>query len=209
MRGETVFVDGIPVENVLVRPGDHSEEADVSVPAGVVVAYTLAFPSSYAGSVRRARVTVRGQECEVVGFSDHARFGHVFAGAWDHALCPWDMLVPVRLCEGEMTADVAIFKTSTTYDELGRPVRERIAVFEGKAQARRAATSADGEEVMPDGSSRAVETWFFVVPWRDGFSSLRPETTSVEMAGIEYDVISVEDVGASSSFLSVKAVRRG
>lgn len=210
MRGETVYVDGAPVDNVLVRPGEHLDEADVSVPAGTVIAYTLGFPASYPGSISGAKVTVRGHTCDSVGFCDHVRPRDVFGDAWDAGICPWDMTVPVQLCEGAMDAEISIMSTSAVYDGAGRPVRTSEAVYEGTAQARRSQSAAGGgEDLLADGSKRPVETWFFVVPWQDSFAVLRPSNATVAMGGAVYDVSSIENVGGRSEYASFEAVRHG
>ena len=38
MRGETVLVNGEPVDNVLVEPGEHVDEESISIPTGTKVA---------------------------------------------------------------------------------------------------------------------------------------------------------------------------
>ena len=50
----------------VVAPGATSD-LDASRPSGVSVAYTLHFPKSYAESLYRAHVLVRGEEFAVVG----------------------------------------------------------------------------------------------------------------------------------------------
>ena len=206
MRGETVYVGGEAVENVLVRPGDHTVESGIDVPAGTIIDYTLGFPASYEGGISDAKVTVRGHVCDTVGFSDHTRPQDVFGGQWDMQICPWDMSVAVKLCAGEMTAAIGISRTSATYGADGRPVRTSELVYSGNAQARRA---DGGEDAVADGSRLPRESWRFVVPWQEVFASLRPESTSIAMGGAAYDVTGIDNLSQRSEYALFEAVRRG
>lgn len=56
------------VDDVLVAPGPRADITDAERPEGTVVAWNLHFPKTYSGSLRGARVSVRGGEpCKVVG----------------------------------------------------------------------------------------------------------------------------------------------
>lgn len=202
MTGETVLVDGIAVENVLVEPGERVERDDVTVPAGTVVAYTLRFPCAYKGPVADAVVTVRGVECRTVGYSDHYRAREVFGAAWS---LPWDMTVAVERVEGDMRAQVALVATSSTYVD-GRPIVTETVLHEGIAQARMAGGT---EGTSPDGSADAREIWRFVIPWSEQAAGARPGAALVRMDGVDYDVTSIADVDGCGSHLSIEAVRRG
>ena len=110
MRGETVVVErrvqrGVDslrdpvwgteeetVEDVLVAPGPTSDVTDSVRPDGVQVRYTLYFPKSYAGSLDRCRVQVRGEWLSVVGAP--RRF--------DEANCPtrWNMSAEAGVVDG-------------------------------------------------------------------------------------------------------------
>lgn len=62
--------DWVPetVSDVLVAPGPRADIADAMRPEGTVVAWNLHFPKTYTGSLRGARVRVRGgAPCPVVG----------------------------------------------------------------------------------------------------------------------------------------------
>lgn len=83
MRGQAVtvrrpsvdYADGDAVETwadeevrgVLVAAGPTRDALDGNRPDGTAVAYTLAFPKSYAASLRGCRVVVGGEELAVVG----------------------------------------------------------------------------------------------------------------------------------------------
>jgi len=202
MRGETVLVNGVEVENVLVNPGEHVDKTDIDVPAGTEIAYTLAFPDTFPGPLSDAAVTVRGVECRTVGRADHLNPRSVF-GSWG---MPWDMTVLVTRVPGDMTAVITVWSVSVTYDDMGDPVRERSAVWSGAAQAR---MESGTESTAPDGSAATTETWWFVVPWQAAFAALRPSRAEIEMDGAVYDVVSVSNVDMRSEFASFKAVRRG
>ena len=206
MRGETVLVNGAPVENVLVAVGDHTDGTDARVPAGVVVAYTLAFPASFAGPLSDAAVTVRGVECRTVGHCDHNRPADVFGGAWIEELCPWDMTVPVRLATSDARKRARVVATSATYDELGDPVRTEACAYEGPAQARWVSGSRG---TAADGSAEVAEIWAFVVPWSAGIAALRPESTRVECDGAVFDAVSIRDVDGRGEHASIEGRRRG
>lgn len=204
MRGETVYVEGVAVDNVLVRPGEHVDGTDVTVPAGAVIAYTLAFPASYPGSISDAKVTVRGHTCDSIGFCDHTRPQDVFEGLWDLDVNPWDMTVPVQLCEGDLTAFIRVLATSSTYGADGRPIRTIETVFEGQAQAR---VVDANESSGVDGSKQAYELWAFVIPWTGAFARLRPESTTVIMGDAAYDAISIKNLGGKSEWACISATR--
>lgn len=55
------------VDNVLVAPGPRSDALDSNRPAGVDVVYNLHFPKAFTGSLRGARIKVRGEEFPVIG----------------------------------------------------------------------------------------------------------------------------------------------
>lgn len=202
MIGETVYVDGEPVENVLVEPGNSKDASEMSLPLGTVVDYTLRFPADYPGPLHDAKVTVRGNELDTLTFADHWRPADVF-GSWSN---PWDMTVLVGRTLGDYTATVRIVALSATLDALGDPVTSEAEVYEGPAQAR----LSYGSEPSGDSSvSEPTETWYFVVPWHAGFESLRPGSTFVDYGGARYDARVVRNVDGKSETLSVEAVRHG
>lgn len=64
------IVEWVPetVDDVLVAPGPRADIPDTARPAGVVIAWNLHFPKTFTGSLRGARIRVRGgAPCEVVG----------------------------------------------------------------------------------------------------------------------------------------------
>lgn len=202
MRGETVYVDGQAVDNVLVEPGEHVDEESIIVPTGTSVAYTLRFPIAYEGKVHDATVVVRGLECRTVGYSDHYNPQHVF-GSWEGS---WDMTVLVTRVEGDMTASIRIFSASSEIDELGYPQTVEALVYEGLAQARMDTGTEKAGDVA---EVAATETWHFVVPWVEAFASLRPQSTRIEYEGARYDVSYVRNVDNASRHCDFEAVRHG
>ena len=202
MRGETVLVDGVPVENVLVEPGEHVDEDAINVPTGTKVAYTLRFPTTYEGTVSNANVTVRGIECRTVGYSDHYRPQEVF-GSWTG---DWDMTVLASLVEGDMSASIEIVAVSVAVDQLGNARRTESTVYSGEAQARMETGSERNGDVA---EVRVSETWHFVVPWQDAFATLRPQSTCVMYGGARYDVTYVRNIDNASRYCDFEAVRRG
>lgn len=198
LLGETVIVDGSPVENVLVEPGEPRDATDVTAPVGAVIAYTLRFPLDSGTLKRGQRVTVRGHECSVVGFSDHWRPADVF-GNWSVV---WDMTAKVELVEGEMTASITVTRVTTSIDDLGDPVPVTTTVYEGSAQARLyQGATAGGTANETDEAS----TWYFVFPWVDGVDD-DVKALTIEWDGAVYDPASVE---RDDGMASIKAVRHG
>lgn len=56
------------VDDVLVAPGPRSDVIESNRPEGVKIAWTLHFPKTFSGSLRGARISVRGQKAlSVVG----------------------------------------------------------------------------------------------------------------------------------------------
>ena len=202
MRGEVVLVNGEPVENVLVEPGEHVDEIAINIPTGLKVAYTLRFPIAYDGPISGSAVTVRGFECRTVGFSDHYRPRDVF-GNWGG---DWDMTVLVELIEGDMVALIEIVSVTASINELGYPSETESIVYSGFAQAR----MEDGSEKQGQTSEVDVsEIWHFVVPWQAAFSELRPQSTKIAYSGAEYDVSWIKNIDNASRHCDFMAVRRG
>lgn len=202
MRGETVLVDGVPVENVLVEPGEHVDEDRISVPTGTKIAYTLRFPIAYDEPVSDSFVTVRGNRCRTVGYSDHYNPQRVF----DSWTGDWDMTVLVELVAGDMSAFVEIFETAVSVDALGDFTRTESQLYAGDAQAR---MESGMEQHGGIAEVSVSETWHFVVPWQEAFSSLRPQSTFVDYLGARYNVTTIENVDNASQFCDFKAVRNG
>ena len=70
------------VRNVLVAPGPRSDVIESNRPAGVDVVYNLHFPKVFTGSLRGARVRVRGEIFHVIG--DPRPYRHTLTpGSWD------------------------------------------------------------------------------------------------------------------------------
>lgn len=85
MRGETVVVKRrmrsgtgpgntpiyedveTPVDNVLIAPGARQDVVDSNRPDGTEVAWNLSFPKTFTGSLRNAKISVYGEDFEVIG----------------------------------------------------------------------------------------------------------------------------------------------
>ncbi|MEG1245243.1 MAG: hypothetical protein RR842_08150 [Gordonibacter sp.] len=81
------------VDNVLVVPGATHDIAGVSRPSGTMVAFTLAFPCTYAGALRGCRVVISGEvgEYAVIGDPRPCR---------DNCPTAWWMRAEVEACNG-------------------------------------------------------------------------------------------------------------
>ncbi|GAA4774613.1 hypothetical protein GCM10023351_18770 [Microbacterium gilvum] len=56
------------VDDVLIAPGPRADIPDAFRPVGTVVAWNLHFPKTFTGSLRGAKVSVRGgAPCDVIG----------------------------------------------------------------------------------------------------------------------------------------------
>ena len=120
MRGETVLLDGVAVDNVLVEPGLSRDAEDIQLPAGTVVDYTLRFPIAHRGPVHDAKVTVRGRELDTLVFADHLHPAAVF-GTW-HG--DWDMTVIVAEHDISLMArycDVCVIMKQGSIVAVGKP----------------------------------------------------------------------------------------
>lgn len=200
MIGETVYVDGEPVENVLVEPGQLRGADNIALPDGAYVDYTLQFPTDYPGPLHDAAVTVRGVECETLNYADHWRPADVF-GTWSGS---WDMTVLVGRRLGDYTAAIEVRALSAVLDALGDPVTSDLLVWAGNAQAR---MESGGESAGESEETLASETWRFVAPWDAAFGQLRPQSTYIAYKGARYDVTSIENVDERSQAVSFEAVR--
>lgn len=205
MRGEVVFIDGVQVENVLVEPGMADDATDIETRAGEEIAYTLRLPARGAVHSRTA-CTVRGETLRIAGFSDAYDAAGAFGAAWS---LPWAQTVLVSRVEGEMDATVAVVRLSGTLDELGDARTERVIVWEGLAQARMEPSKATDESEGVTNESDATETWRFVMPWDDLFSTLRPRDTLIAWNGADYDVCGIADIDQHHESACFTAVRHG
>ena len=205
MKGETVFIDGVQVENVLVEPGMADDATDIETRTGEEIAYTLRLPAK--GAVHsRAACTVRGETLRVAGFSDAYDAAAVFGAAWS---LPWAQTVLVSRVEGEMTAAIAVVRLLATLDELGDAHAERSIVWEGLAQARMEPSKETDEDEGATNESNATETWHFVMPWDDVFAGLRPRNTLIAWDGVDYDVAGIADIDQHHETARFTAVRHG
>ena len=66
-NNENIEWQSVTVQNVVVAPATTTDEDDTARPHGTKAKYTLAFPKTFTGSLRGCRVSVRGQEFEVIG----------------------------------------------------------------------------------------------------------------------------------------------
>lgn len=202
MIGETVLVDGQPVDNVLVESGRASDAKEISLPVGTVADYTLRFPISFEGPLHDAKVTVRGLELDTLNHADHMRPQDVF-GEWSG---DWDMTVLVGRTLGDYSAEVTVMAVTATVNALGDPVKTERAVYEGAAQARMAYGTEENGAVKAVDSN---ESWYFVIPWQAAFASLRPTSTYVLYNGARYDAVALLNVEEKSETFSIQAVRHG
>lgn len=202
MNGRTVAFDGAEAYGVLVEPGLSKDAAEIELPAGARVDYTLRMRCDAEPPRHGAKAVVDGMELDVLNVPAHWRPIEVF-GSWSN---PYDMTVLVGRTLGDFTAEVSVVAVTASVNALGDPVRTEAAIYEGAAQARMesgAEPSAEDAERMPR------ETWFFVIPWSAALSGHRPDALFVDYGGARYDVVSVENVGNASEYASIKAVRHG
>lgn len=202
MTGETVTIDGVDVENVLVEPGEAKDADLVTKPAGAIIAYTLRLPVDFEGPVSDVDVVVRGIACRSVRHSDHYRAREVFGSSW---ALPWDMTMLVERVEADMRDEISVVETSSRY-VLGELLTDEKVLYEGLAQARM--LSGD-ESLGPDGSSDATETWVFVIPRAPDIACARPGSLIVRMRDVDYDVVSVNDLAAEGDHVALEAKRHG
>ena len=67
--GDEIYVyDDVPVDGVMVVPGDFDEPGESDRLEGVKVLYTLHFPVGFDEDLENCKVTVRGRDCRVIGY---------------------------------------------------------------------------------------------------------------------------------------------
>ena len=206
MMGRSVLVDGVEVADVLVEPGLSKEATQAvyySQPMGARVDYTLTFRADAEPPLFGQAVEVDGNVLDVLNVPAHLDPSGVFGGMWTN---PYDMTVLVGRSMGDYTDTVAIVALTATVDALGDPVESESTVYEGPAQARMAAGGESGGRSL---ETDATERWMFVVPWREAFAGLRPQSTFVDRAGARYGVVSITDVANRGRSACFEAVRRG
>ena len=198
--GETILVDGWPVENVLVSPSDRDalELKDITLPLGQRIYCRLDIPKSYTEPLHGRTVTVRGEELRII--DDRLAYEE-----WNTP-GEWNRYAFAARNTGDYADEIAVVALVAGIDELGDPVSGRFDVYRGPAQARmESGRESAGSALATD----AEETWYFVVPWQAGFASLRPQATEIEYGAAVYDVSSIENVDNASETATFKAVRRG
>lgn len=199
-HGETVLVDGQPVENVLVSPSDKEavELVDITLPVGQRVYCRLDIPKSYTEPLHGRTVTVRGENLRVI--DDRLAYEEWNTpGDWNrYAFC--------SRTTGDYADDITVMALVTTFDELGDPITNREEIYSGPAQARMSSGAESGGTAL---QTDVTEKWFFVVPWQSDFGGLRPRSTEIIYDDNTYDVISIENVDNASEVATFEAMRRG
>ena len=200
MMGESVYVDGVEVVNVLVEAGLSKDVEHVESLSGARVDYTLRFPADAEPPAHDAMITVRGLELDVLNVPDHWDCKSVF-GSWSN---PWDMNVLVGKSLGDFVDAIAIYTITATVDALGDAVRTETLVYSGDAQARMKTGSETSGTAL---ESDTLETWCFIVPWDDAFAALRPSSTFITYDGVQYDVRVIDPMNNKQEHALFEAVR--
>lgn len=204
MRGKTVFVNGRPVDNVLVYPTGSSNAAsnsknDITDLVGGISDYTLYFPDDYTEDLYGATVTVNGRDCEVLGYADHVDMKSVF-GNWQGS---WDMVVRVQRVHGDISKHIRVLAKIVKRDILGQRSEESVTVYDGDAQVRFSSGDEGDEKIRTE----SRQTFVFVFPWQNGLDSYKTQQLTVEYNGGTYDVASVENIDERARYASIKAVQ--
>ena len=202
MRGETVYVDGMPVENVLVSPGESSAAGALMATSlddwqGAYADYSLYFPMTYDEPLDGKTITVRGVPCDVLGYPEHYRPQHVFDG-WRGQ---WDMTVRVRQTIGGAAETIELIAKTVTRDFVGRRTEATETLYNGEGQAR----MDTGSETSANGGTEALTGFVFVIPWLEALDTHQPQQLFVIYDGRTYDIQSVENKDEKD----VTAVLRG
>jgi head-tail adaptor len=204
--GETVYIDGEPVENVLVSASGYNKigtEGDVDIDRliGPLADYKLYFPMSYTDDLTGKKVTVRGIECEVIGHPDHEHPDRVF-GTWS---TPWDMAVAVKRVLPWNAEYVTIRYAATGRDVMGnRITAEPAVIWQGMAQARQ----EKSDETVAATGRVSSSTYYFVVPYIQGIYVMPTQRLSVLYRNKVFDVASIEDIDEKHETLSIRATWR-
>lgn len=199
MMGESVYVDGVEVANVLVEAGLSKDVEHIESLSGARVDYTLRFPADAEPPAHDAKITVRGLELDVLNVPDHWDCKSVF-GSWSN---PWDMNVLVGKALGDFTAAIEIVSISVTIDALGDAIKTESTVFTGNAQAR---MKSGGENTGTAIESDVSEVWCFIVPWDIRFTALRASSTFIDYAAARYDVRKIEAMENKQEYVLFEAV---
>ena len=199
MKGESVYVDGVEVANVLVEDGLSKDVEKVEQLSGARVDYTLRFPVDATPPSHDSKVTVHNVVLDVLNFPEHWDLKHVFG---DSSL-PWDMNVLVGKALGDFTAAIEIVSISVTIDALGDAIKTESTVFTGNAQAR---MKSGGENTGTAIESDVSEVWCFIVPWDIRFTALRASSTFIDYAAARYDVRKIEAMENKQEYVLFEAV---
>lgn len=191
MRGEIVYVDGSPVDNVLVHPGESSssgtmDASNITDWVGPIADYILYFPITYTERLDGRTVEVRGITCDIIGHPDHERPQHVFEG-WAGE---WDMMVRAKRTQAEKMEYITVIVRTASRASDGSGRREEPSddvIFEGYAQARK----DTGSESKKKDGTESKETFMFVLDWDDRFASTPTQRLFVSYNGKEYNITSV------------------
>ena len=151
---ETIRVDGVPVDGVLVSPGESDRllPTDIALPAGARVEYRLDIPKSYTERLCGQKVEVRGGLYDVADKPAYTT-GNT-PGEWNRYALAYRL-------EYGLSDEIRLTALETGIDETGYPVASERTVYEGPAQARMDSGETSG------GSARqtdSTETWLFVFP---------------------------------------------
>lgn len=186
LRGETVYVDGKPIDDVLVHCGESALVASsIDDWQGAYADYTLYFPMSYQEDLTGRHITVRGIDTEVLGHPDHERPMSVF-GRWHGR---WDMTVRVRRVIAGAAQTLSVIAKMVERDGIGRRVEKVETLYSGAGQAR---MSSGAETDRSDGTMSSA-SYVFVIDWLDALRDYQTQQLFVEYDGRTFDVISVEN----------------
>lgn len=207
LRGETVYINGTAVDDVLVHIGDFERSniyaENIKEPVGTIADYTLYFPMTFNSDLTGKVITVRNIPCKVLGHPDHERPEQVFGRNW---IGRWDMSVRVEKVLDEKTENITVMRVQEGRDTLGDPTQTSFSfVWTGKGQARKETGTTDERDkgIVPD------EVWYFVVPWNNQYSTIPAQQLQVYYGGHTYFPVDVQDIDWKHEYASIKAVYHG
>ena len=211
MTGETVYIDGVAVDGVLVNTSGFNKgvktASDITDEVGPVSDFVLYFPSDYSGELLHKHITVRGIDCEVINAPAHEEPERVFQ-SWlvSPGFGQWDMVVYADRTRPEYAETITVLYKRYTRDALGdRTLAETQTLYSGTAQVRyNSETETDAKS-----ATRTRAEYYFVTPHITGIDALPTQCLTVEYDGGVYDVESVENINEKDAKTSMRAVRHG
>lgn len=191
MNGRTILVNGYPVNNVLITPGDPTELSDFSA---VKEYLTLYFPRNYedGGTLLDAKINIDGNIYRTEGATAYYTPESIFGG-W---LGSWDTKTKVYRIIPRLNETLYVYTTVVSRNYAGERTEADVSLYIGKGQAR----PQEDTENTANGGTEATRAYKFVIPWIDELKQYELQKLYIDYDSKKYKVSSVQNYQEQSEW---------